>query len=278
MNYPTDYKPIAFTSATKHRTGGLVSTEKPRRPLQPCDAREMILKPFFLAKLAVEEAELLRYLIFKPNDRTFIKPSRMLKEGIEMVRKSLEHNMTEAETKLMNFLMFRYKEDLKTVITQLRMQTSQYLKSSNPDAEDVEANAQSEVMRFFTAIALEMSLSCTARLVAANATVPLKVDKWTANGLVKLREAGLEVENISLISQTREISKVRKDNLDRALEAVLRTINNTDIAQGDKFTCCGVCQHFFWGDWYKSHCLWRNYKAEPMRPACKRFKRVQEKD
>ena len=48
-------------------------------------------------------------------------------------------------------------------------------------------------------------------------------------------------------------------------------------AEADKFRCCGVCANYRYEVAAKGRCKWPSYKASQMRPACKRFERVNEK-
>lgn len=61
--------PIRLTAATARRTA--VAPELSPKPLQPCEVRNLVLKPLFIALLTIREAERLRYLCFnfKTNDR-----------------------------------------------------------------------------------------------------------------------------------------------------------------------------------------------------------------
>ena len=54
--------PIRLTAATARRTA--VAPELPPKPLQPCEVRNLVLKPLFIALLTIREAERLRYLCF----------------------------------------------------------------------------------------------------------------------------------------------------------------------------------------------------------------------
>lgn len=56
-----------------------------------------------------------------------------------------------------------------------------------------------------------------------------------------------------------------------------RELKSISVAQADKFRCCGVCANYRYEVAAKGHCKWPSYNASQMRPACKRFKRVNDK-
>ncbi len=264
-------QPIAFTKATTLRTG--IQPQSVRRPIQPVEAREIKLKPFFIARLAVAEAQMLRVVIFD-NTRRFIKSNRMIDQACRTIDKSLTDGMTHAERNLMRFLEHNFREATKNSLEMLRLQIDQFTKSLAPGAGDMKINAQSELTRFLARIAVEYMEDATIRLLAANIRPELLFCKETIDGLVALQEACLCVEQVAASAQTEAADPRRRQALEATLDAAVRKLKTTPIVQSDNFTCCGVCKHYTYPDALPGHCLWRNFKAKTMRPACKRFKRI----
>lgn len=266
-------QPIAFTRATTLRTG--IQPQAARRPIQPVEAREIKLKPFFIARLAIREAQLLRVTIFD-NTRRFIKSNRKIDQACRMLEKSLTDGMVHAERNLMRFLEHNFREATKNSLEMLRLQIDQFTKSLAPGAGDMKINAQAELTRFLARIAVEYMEDATLRLLAANIRPELLFNKETIDGLVALQEACISVEEVVASAQTEALDPRRQQALEATLDAAVRKLKTTPIVQSDDFTCCGTCKHYTYPDAFPGHCLWRNFKAKTMRPACKRFKRINE--
>lgn len=243
--------PIRLTAATARRTA--VASELPPKPLQPCEVRNLVLKPLFIALLTIREAERLRYLCFnfKTNDKGELIYKRVscdVGNAIRALNKELTGGMYGAELQLMQFLEYRFFEDTKKVFSLLRLNVEEFIRSLNYDVDDSDINAQSEVVRFLSLMAIEFAEEYTERLAAACAEVPLKITPPSINNLVAIQKACIAIEEKSI-----------------------------SVAQADKFRCCGVCANYRYEVAAKGRCKWPSYNASQMRPACKRFERVNEK-
>lgn len=178
--------PIRLTAATARRTA--VAPEQPPKPLQPCEVRNLMLKPLFIALLTIREAE-----------------------------------------------------------------------------------------RFLSLMAIEFAEEYTERLAAACAEVPLKITPPSINNLVAIQKACIAIEEKSVAAQVNEVNKRKRAALEACIDAAIRELKSISVAQADKFCCCGVCANYRYEVASKGHCKWPAYNASQMRPACKRFKRVNEK-
>ncbi len=197
--------PIRLTAATARRTA--VAPELSPKPLQPCEVRNLVLKPLFIALLTIREAERLRYLCFnfKTNDRGELIYKRVscdLGNAIRDLEKELKGGMFGAELQLMQFLEYRFFEDTKKVFSLLREK--------------------------------------------------------------------------SVAAQVNEVNKRKRATLEACIDAAIRELKSISVAQADKFRCCGVCANYRYEVAAKGRCKWPSYNASQMRPACKRFERVNE--
>lgn len=96
--------PIRLTAATARRAA--VAPELPPKPLQPCEVRNLVLKPLFIALLTIREAERLRYLCFnfktdKDGNLIYKRVSCDLGNAIRDLNKELTGGMFGAELQLM---------------------------------------------------------------------------------------------------------------------------------------------------------------------------------
>ncbi len=267
-----DLFPVITTAAYTRRTG-ITPAAPVRRPLQPVEAREIKLKPFFITRLAMREAQMLRVVIFD-NTRRFIKCNRMIDEACRVIEKSLTDGMTRAERNLMLFLEYHFREATKNSLQMLRLQVDQFTKSVAPEAGDMTITAQAELTRFLARIAVETMEEAAIRLIAARIAPELLFHKETVDGLVALQTACIATEDVVAHPQTVEADPRKQKALEDTLDACIRVLKQTSIVQSDKFTCCGTCKHFTYPDETPGHCLWSNFKASIDRPACKRFKRI----
>ncbi len=281
-------QPLVLTAASQLRAGIQPATQQ--RPLYACEARDLILRPFFISRLALKEAQRLRVVLFDFSGR-FRKVSRHIDELCRTLDKELTSGMVHAERNLMRFLEYRFFEDLKPTLEMLRLQIDQFCKSIAPDANDMDVNAQSELARFLARMACEYTEECVTRIYEASAKSARYVDgeikmffetshyqrMVTPPVLVALEElqrAFVVVENIVSSPQTKATDKRKQKILEDTLDAAVRKLRGTPIVQSDRYTCCGVCAHYTFPGALPGHCLWRNFKAQVMRPACKRFKRI----
>jgi hypothetical protein len=183
--------PIRLTAATARRTA--VAPELPSKPLQPCEVRNLVLKPLFIALLTIREAERLRYLCFnfktdKDGNLIYKRVSCDLGNAIRDLNKELTGGMFGAELQLMQFLEYRFFEDTKKVFSLLRLNVEEFIRSLNYDVDDSDINAQSEVVRFLSLMAIEFAEEYTERLAAACAEVPLKITPPSINNLVAIQK------------------------------------------------------------------------------------------
>lgn len=272
--------PIKLTAATARRTA--VASELSPKPLQPCEVRNLVLKPLFIALLTIREAERLRYLCFnfKTNDKGELIYKRVscdLGNAIRDLNKELTGGMFGAELQLMQFLEYRFFEDTKKVFSLLRLNVEEFIRSLNYDVDDSDINAQSEVVRFLSLMAIEFAEEYTERLAAACAEVPLKITPLSINNLVAIQKACIAIEEKSVAAQVNEVNKRKRAALEACIDAAIRELKSISVAQADKFRCCGVCANYRYEVAAKGRCKWPSYNASQMRPACKRFKRVNDK-
>lgn len=93
----------------------------------------------------------------------------------------------------------------------------------------------------------------------------------------ELQKACIAIEEKSVAAQVNEVNKRKRATLEACIDAAIRELKSISVAQADKFRCCGVCANYRYEVAAKGHCKWPSYNASQMRPACKRFKRVNEK-
>lgn len=278
--------PLSFTTASARRYASMqpqqsqyevkkpvVKQDAPAKPLQPVQVRELILKPMFIALLAVREAERLRYICFDGTDR-FKRGSNKLAGAIRDLTRHLSRSLIHAEDNQMKFIEFRFYEDTKEALNILRLNVNQYIKSLNPDFDLVDINAQSEVTRFLARTAVEITDAYVTQIVARTLDVPLMLDVAGIEALVAMQKACIEIEKIASTNIAKIPSKAREKALGDSITAAIRTLERTPIAQTDKFTCCGVCKYYTYEVAAKGHCKFPLNKASQMRQACKRFKRI----
>ncbi len=281
-------QPLVLTAASQLRSG--IQPPQQQRPLYACEARDLILRPFFIARLALKEAQRLRVVLFDFTGR-FRKVSRHIDELCRTLDKELTSGMVHAERNLMRFLEYRFFEDLKPTLEMLRLQIDQFCKSVAPDATDLDINSQAELARFLARMACEYTEDSVMRMYEASAKSARYVDGEikmffetthtqrivTPPALVALEElqkAIVVVENIASSPQTKVTDQRRQKVLEDTLDVAVRKLKTTPIVQSDRYACCGVCSHYSFPGALPGHCLWRNFKAQVMRPACKRFKRI----
>lgn len=94
--------PIRLTAATARRTA--VAQELSPKPLQPCEVRNLVLKPLFIALLTIREAERLRYLCFnfktdKDGNLIYKRVSCDLGNAIRDLKKELQKACIAIEEK-----------------------------------------------------------------------------------------------------------------------------------------------------------------------------------
>ena len=246
-----------------------------RRPLQPVEQRELVLKPMFIALLAIREAERLRYVCFDGSGR-YKRASNRLGSAIRALRQHLTRNLTHAEANLMQFLEYRFFKDTEKAITLLRLNCDQYIKSLNPDFAEVGISAQAEVTRFLARTTIEMTDYNVNRIVARSLNVPLMLDVPGIEALVQMQEACVEIEGVSSAPQVCRPSVARQKTLEESIDAAMRSLDRTPVAQADKFACCGVCGYYTYEEGTKGRCKFPLNKASQMREACKRFRRITE--
>lgn len=145
-----------------------------------------------------------------------------------------------------------------------------------PEEEAMAFKAKSEAVRFLSLMAIEFAEEYTERLAAACAEVPLKITPPSINNLVAIQKACIAIEEKSVAAQVNEVNKRKRATLEACIDAAIRELKSISVAQADKFRCCGVCANYRYEVAAKGHCKWPSYNASQMRPACKRFKRVNE--
>lgn len=133
------------------------------------------------------------------------------------------------------------------------------------------------MVRFLSLMAIEFAEEYTERLAAACAEVPLKITPPSINNLVAIQKACIAIEEKSVAAQVNEVNKRKRATLEACIDAAIRELKSISVAQADKFRCCGVCANYRYEVAAKGHCKWPAYNASQMRPACKRFERVNEK-
>ena len=133
-----------------------------------------------------------------------------------------------------------------------------------------------EVVRFLSLMAIEFAEEYTERLAAACAEVPLKITPPSINNLVAIQKACIAIEEKSVAAQVNEVNKRKRAALEACIDAAIRELKSISVAQADKFRCCGVCANYRYEVAAKGRCKWPSYNASQMRPACKRFVRVNE--
>lgn len=93
----------------------------------------------------------------------------------------------------------------------------------------------------------------------------------------ELQKACIAIEEKNVAAQVNEVNKRKRAALEACIDAAIRELKGISVAQADKFRCCGVCANYRYEVAAKGRCKWPSYNASQMRPACKRFKRVNEK-